>query len=215
MKIFSFPTLNLTKVVLAAEEVGLDYELDLMEITSGAHKSPEHIERHPLGKVPAIELDGVFYFESNSIVRLLAEKYGQQLYANTPEARAVINQWIDFMGYHAGRWLTVYLFEECFKPTFLESEPNQSKLDEAGEYLTQQLPILEQQLAKYFFICRETISIADIIAFSFIHTTDLTSIDISGFPRILEWKQAMESRPSFINAMSKFPKQDIYFELRK
>ena len=41
MKIYSFPTFNLLKVLLTAEELNLDYELHLLDATKGEHKSPD------------------------------------------------------------------------------------------------------------------------------------------------------------------------------
>ena len=54
MDIYSFPTFNLTKVLLTAEEAGVEYTLHLLDPMQGEHKSPEHMARHPLGKVPVI-----------------------------------------------------------------------------------------------------------------------------------------------------------------
>ena len=67
MNIYSFPTFNLAKILITAEELNLDYQLHLLDAKQGDHKKPEHIARHPLGRVPAIELNGRHYIESNSI----------------------------------------------------------------------------------------------------------------------------------------------------
>ena len=41
-------------VRLVCEEKGAEYQLVEIDIMTGAHKSPEHLARHPFGRVPCI-----------------------------------------------------------------------------------------------------------------------------------------------------------------
>lgn len=205
MKIYSFPTPNLTKVLLTAEETGHDYTLELLDASKGEHKTPEHIARHPLGKVPAIEIDGQAFFESNNIVRLIAERQNNALYANTPEARANINQWIDLFGNHIGRWLQVVFFEEEVKPALGLGDGNQAAIKEAKFFLKDQLPIFEAQLNKHSYLAGNEITIADLVAFSFFEASEYSSIDLKKYPKIESWTQSLKERPSYGKAMSHIP----------
>ena len=72
IKIYGFKTFNLDKVLLTAEELKLDYDYIQLSPANGEHKSPEHLQRHPLGEIPAIEHNGKMLFESNAICRYLA-----------------------------------------------------------------------------------------------------------------------------------------------
>ncbi len=93
MNIYSFATFNLTKLLLTAEELGIPSQLHLLDAMKGEHKTPAHLARHPMGKVPAVEINGQHYFESNSICRLMAELNGNKLYGNSPEEHAHVNEW--------------------------------------------------------------------------------------------------------------------------
>ena len=53
--------------------------------------------RSPNGKVPAIDDDGVFVFDSNAILLYLAEKTGKFLAPNTPASRAQTLSWLMFI----------------------------------------------------------------------------------------------------------------------
>src|SRR6185436_12992162 len=53
----------------------LQYEPVLLSFSEGQHKTPEHVARHPHGKVPAITDDGVTLYESTPIVEYLEERY--------------------------------------------------------------------------------------------------------------------------------------------
>lgn len=211
MNIYSFATFNLTKLLLTAEELGMPYQLHLLDPMKGEHKSPEHLARHPMGKVPAVEINGQYYFESNSICRLMAELNGNKLYGNNPEERAHINEWIDMIGYHIGRWLTVYFFEELVKPVLMKiNEPNAAALKEAADFLKQQLPVLEQALGKHAFITGDKITIADTIGFSMLDIAEYTSVDLSAYPHIKKWYNAIKARPSYSHAMAKMPQGKMF-----
>lgn len=215
MKIHSFPTFNLTKILLTAEEVGENYQLNLLDLMAGEHKSPAHIARHPLGKVPTVEVDGEDIFESNAICRLIAERNENKLYGDTPIERAVINQWVDFAALHIGRWLTTVFFESKIKAVLLGEAPSQEAIDEAQTFLTQQLPVLDNQLAKADFIAGNKLTIADTITFAYFETIDYTGFDLSSYPNIAKWVATIKARPAFAQAMAKVPNGEMFPMLEK
>ena len=205
MKIYSFPTFNVTKVLMTAEELNLDYEFELFDIAKGEHKSAEHLARHPLGKVPALEYDGEFYIESNSICRFLSELNGNKLYSSDPKKKAEINSWLDLMALHTGRWMGVLFFEEVIKPKLLNGEPNQAQVEEANGYLNEQLPVMEKVLSERAFLSGDSLTIADIIAFSYCNTSDYSSLNFGEFPYLAGWYKRIKERPSYKNTMKQFP----------
>lgn len=205
MEIYSFPTFNLTKILLSAEEAGVSYKLHLIDPQKGEHKSPEHLARHPLGKVPAVEIDGQSYFESNAICRLIADKYAPQLIGDTPEKRALVNQWIDFMALQIGQGLQVVFFEEKIGPTFFRKKTNQLAIEEAKRSLKEQLPVLNTQLQQHEYLIGNSPTLADFVAVSYFETVELCSTDISDFDAICSWIERMFARGSYSKAMAKMP----------
>lgn len=213
MKIYSFPTFNLTKIILTAEEIGQPYELTLLDLSKAEHKSEEHLARSPLGKVPTIELNGQHYFESNAICRLISERNNFALLGNTPEERAIVNQWLDMTTLHVGRWLTTMFVEQTVKPKILNIAPSVNNIDEAETFLSQQLPIIEKQLAENNFLAGSSYSLADIVAYSYFSTVPYSKVDLSPYPRIQNWITSVESRTSFKDAMAKLPGGSIFAAL--
>lgn len=152
-----------------------------------------------------MEIDGNHYFGSNAICRLLAERNGNRLYANTPEARARINQWVDLMTQHIGHHLTTLTWEEEVKPKALGGSPDGDTVAEATQFLMAQLPILEKQLSAHPFLAGDEPTIADLIGFSYCQTHELTSASFDDFPAILEWYQRIKGKPAFERAMERLP----------
>ena len=64
------------RVVWLLEELGLQYEVNIMPFTKEGLKSPEHRSRHALGRVPVIEDGDVSIFESGAIIQYILDKYG-------------------------------------------------------------------------------------------------------------------------------------------
>lgn len=196
LRIYAFPTPNNTKVLITAEELGLEYELVRVDLSKGEQRSPDHLARHPLGKVPVIEHDGLTLFESNAICRYLAQVAGSELYPARLADRGRVDQWVDFFSFHAGRWVQAYFWEEVIKKGFFQKEPDPAALAEAQGFLDQQLPVLERQLEGRDFVATDRLTIADVIGYSLFVTQEVTSVDLSGYPNILRWLAAIKARPA-------------------
>jgi glutathione S-transferase len=71
-RLFYMPRTRSSRVLWLLEEIGEPYELT--EIAGAQRRSAEHVRRHPLGRVPALELgDGTTMFESAAICLQLAD----------------------------------------------------------------------------------------------------------------------------------------------
>jgi glutathione S-transferase len=76
-----------------------------LNVLAGEPKSPEHLTRHPFGKVPVLEHDGITILETSAITRYLNDVLpGKSLIPATPKDRArmdMIIGIIDSYGYDA------------------------------------------------------------------------------------------------------------------
>jgi glutathione S-transferase len=91
------PRTRSSRVLWLLEEIGTPYELT--EIPGAQRRSVEHLARHPLGRVPALELgEGTTMFESAAICLQLADlnlDAGLIPSVGSPE-RALVYQWVVF-----------------------------------------------------------------------------------------------------------------------
>ncbi|KAJ7088767.1 glutathione S-transferase [Mycena belliarum] len=65
-------------VAMVLVEKQIPFELVVVDMSKGDHKTPEYIAKHPFGQVPMIDDDGFIVYESRAICRYLAEKYADQ-----------------------------------------------------------------------------------------------------------------------------------------
>ena len=200
LTIYGFNTPNVQKVVYTAEKLGAKYEYRHVNLAAGEHKTSEHLGRHFWGKVPAIENDGECLTESNTICRYLARTADSPLYPHHPLAAARVDEMIDMVCFHPGRWLSTYYYEEVIKKRF-GGEANQAALDEAKGFLESQLPEIDKRLGGQSFLCGNQISIADTIAIPLFATAYTTSFDLSPWANIQRWLKQSVERPAWQRTM--------------
>jgi glutathione S-transferase len=84
------------RVLWMLEEIGEPYDLTIMDWEQGSGE--EHRSRHPLGRVPVVEFDDGYVFESTAICLHLADLYPDAGLIGAPgtQARALAYQWSVF-----------------------------------------------------------------------------------------------------------------------
>ena len=84
---------------------GVEYDQVQVNVLAGEPRQPEHLARHPFGKVPVLDIDGVRIRETSAICRYLDEtRSGPSYVAGTPKDRARMNEAISLInsyGYNA------------------------------------------------------------------------------------------------------------------
>ncbi|MDP2342834.1 MAG: glutathione S-transferase family protein [Deltaproteobacteria bacterium] len=61
------------------EELGVPYELKVVDLKGGENKSKDYTDTvHPHGSVPAMRIDGEVMIESGAIITLLADRYPEK-----------------------------------------------------------------------------------------------------------------------------------------
>jgi glutathione S-transferase len=62
---------------IVLEEIGVPYELELVDFARGEHKSASYLKINPHGKVPALAVDGMVLTENVAILTYLAKQFPQ------------------------------------------------------------------------------------------------------------------------------------------
>ncbi len=90
-------SVNVKKALWCLDELGLKYERTDAGMQYGVVNTPEYRKMNPNGLVPTMDEDGFILWESHSILRYLAAKYGKGvLWPMDERTRAVANQWMDW-----------------------------------------------------------------------------------------------------------------------
>jgi GSH-dependent disulfide-bond oxidoreductase len=170
LQLYSLPTPNGVKVSIMLEEIGLPYEVHLVEFNKDDQKTPEFLSLNPNGKIPAIiDPDGpggkpLGLFESGAILQYLAEKTGQLLSAD-PARRWHTIQWLHFqMGGIGPMFGQVGFFNKFAGKAYEDKRPLQRYVDESKRLLD----VMEGRLLDRQWIMDDEYTIADISMFGWV-----------------------------------------------
>ena len=159
LKLYVFPpSPRAFKVLLAAHQLGIDYELKLVDLTKGEQKAPSFVALNPNGRVPMLEFeDGRFLPESGAIVSYLAE--GSKLIPDGRWDRAQMLQWMFFEQYSHEPYVATprYIVRH-----FPAGSPRHAELPARLVKGHAALAVMEQHLQKHDFFVGGRYGLADV-----------------------------------------------------
>lgn len=186
---------NVQKVLWAAEEIGLDYQIIDTGGSFGGLDDPLFRDLNPNGKIPVINHDGTILWESNAITRYLAafETSGKLWPANAHEA-ALADQWMDWCNSHLWvRFPTVIIGLLRTRP---EDRDNDS-IAIASKTLEAEWAVLDAQLAKTPYVAGDHFSAGDIPAGVFAWRRYELPIQRNALPNLDAWYARLKERPAY------------------
>src|SRR5215475_13066455 len=96
--LYTAPTPNGHKASITLEELGIPYEVHIVNLMAGDQRKPEFLAINPNGRIPAIvdrDEDDFAVFESGALMIYLAEKAGRLRPADR-RGRSRVIQWLMF-----------------------------------------------------------------------------------------------------------------------
>jgi glutathione S-transferase len=196
-KLFYVPRTRASRPRIVLEELGVPYELVRLDSASGETRTPPHLARHPLGRVPVLEDGDVRIFESGAICFWLAERYGEEKLLPPPGSpgRALAYQWLCFALSELEPPLGP-LGAEHRKP---EAERDRTKLDEAKGRFLAAAKAVDAALQGRDFLLGAQLSVADVVVAAILsYGKFLAGLD--GLPAAHAYVQRMRSRPAWKRA---------------
>lgn len=198
MKLYHAPGTRSIRIIWLMEELGLPYELERLGLREPSMRTPEYLQKHPLGRVPTLEDSDVMLFESGAIVQYLLEKYGNgrlQPASDSPEFPKYL-QWFHFAEGTIMPPVMTIIVETKFLPPEMRSDTH---VERAKTVATGILSAVEQGLEGREYIAGE-FSAADIMAGSATTAAVNFGADISDKPNIAAYIERLNARPALIKA---------------
>ena len=183
-----------TRIIWLLEELGLPYEL--VEHTRGAdfRSPPSLYDVHPLGKAPAVEIDGRVMVESSAIIEYIVDQRGGGQLLPPASGRAEYLEWLHF----AEGTLGMPMLMRLLGPRLGLGEGALGFMDAE---LTKQLGWIEAQLEGKSFLCGETFTGADINLEYLLEHADVLKL-LDGRPNLTRYLAALKARPAYVKAIA-------------
>lgn len=188
-------SLNVRKVMWAVEELGIDCEREDYGGPFGRNDTPEYLKLNPNGLVPTLVDGDSIVWESNTIIRYLAERQNASAFGGgTAAARAHISQWMDWQIGTLNPPIH-FLFTQLVR---LSADKRDQNLIDANVKTCQTLMnILARSLSKDGYLFGADLSAADIVIGTLLHRL-FALVPTPGIDaRITAYHAALAERPGF------------------
>jgi glutathione S-transferase len=196
-------TQNSMKPVYVLEELGVDFEYCFIDLMKGETRTDDFRRMTPAGKVPVLEHDGEFLFESGPICRYVASVEKSPLYPADKLQRARVDQWMTFFTCHPGRWLTKLYFEKIVKPVADLGETDLAGCEEAIRFAHQQLGIVEDWFENNQWLANDAFSIAEPFALAYVEQVRAIDFPLDDHPRVESWFEGLQAREGTARARAR------------
>ncbi|XP_026826572.1 uncharacterized protein LOC109611401 [Ooceraea biroi] len=175
-------------VVLVAETIGLELELIEMNILNGEHLTPEYEQINPQKTIPFMIDDDLKLSESRAIMCYLADQYGQDnnLYPQTPEARAVVNQRLYFDMDPLLSSISASYYP-VFKKLADTCDPAQY------EKMVNAFQLLDKFLEGQDYVAGNNLTIADCAMVASVAAAESFGFDVGNFENVSKWLENIKT----------------------
>ena len=141
------------------------YELVEVDVFAPGGPGPEHLARHPFGRIPTFEHDGLTLYETAPICRYVDEAFtGPPLQPSAPASRAVMGQAVSIMDNYAYRSLVWGVYFEQVEAPRRGRTPEPGKLEAARRLSAVCLGALEHLAPSGDWLAGAAMTLADLHA---------------------------------------------------
>ncbi|KZD04859.1 glutathione S-transferase family protein [Oceanibaculum pacificum] len=188
-------SINVQKAMWCVAELGLRCERIDAGREFGRNKEEWFLKMNPNGLVPVIDDRGFILWESNAIVRYLAETYDQGgLCPDDPKLRGQAGQWMDWASFSLGGPMTTVFWQLIRTP---DEQRDRAALDKAAESCRGFYALLDRHLQGRDYMLGERLTMADIPVGAFTHRWYALDVPHGDFPALRAWYEKLRQRDGF------------------
>lgn len=199
--LYTWATPNGRKVSVMLEECELPYSVHPIDIMGGEQFKAEYVAISPNSKIPAIVDDAgpggkpITLFESGAILLYLAEKSGRFLPAGE-RGRYEALQWLMFQMAAVGP-----TFGQAHHYLRFASEKVPYSIDRFRKETERLYKVMNTRLEEADYLASEY-SVADIATYPWVSRHEVHEIDLSAYPAVKRWFDAISARPAVQRGMA-------------
>lgn len=188
------------RVVWLLEELGLEYEVNILPFTKEGLKSPEHRSRHALGRVPVLEDGEISIFESGAIIDYVLERHkngGLKPSSDSPEFPFYL-QW-----YHYCEGMVMPPMNQIVVQTILlpPDRRDETVLNQAKSLLTKSLAPVNENLSDKDYLIGD-FSAADLMLGHSCFMANRLGCVSEEMQNIKDYVARINARPAFQKAIN-------------
>lgn len=186
---------NVQKALWALDELGLAYQHVDAGGAAGGLDAPSFRALNPHGRVPVLVDGDAAIWESNTIVRYLAARYGGgRLWAEDPAERSLAERWMDWeLATLQPNFMA--LFWGFFRTP--ERERDAAAIRGATRRCAADFALLDAHLARQPFLGGERFGMGDIPVGTALHRYFEMGAGVEEPPHVRGWYERLAERPAY------------------
>ena len=188
-------SINVQKVLWTAELCGLPYDSIEVGGAFGGTDTSHYLAMNPNKVVPTLQDGDVTIWESNSIVRYLAARYGKdQFYPSDPVIRSHAERWMDWQLSTLGTPMRDLFWGYVRTP--LEKRDS-AALQNAFALACAEMRILDATLAVSPFVAGDRFTMGDVPVGCFTYRWFSLPLDRPELPHLARWYESLQAKPGY------------------
>jgi glutathione S-transferase len=187
---------NVQKVLWLVGELGLEHEHIPAGGSFGRRDEPGFRAMNPHGWVPVLEDGDTKLWESHTILRYLAARYGRgSFWSDDPSARGRVEGWMDWSQTALQPDFLIGVFWGYYRTP--EAQRDWPAINKSLARCTAHFQLLDGILADQPFLVGEQLSLADIPAGTSLYRYFELDIDHPKLPNVYAWYERLRQRPAY------------------
>lgn len=203
MKLYYHPrSPSCIPVLAVVQHLGIDVELQEVDLAGGEQRKPGFLRLNPNGKVPTLEDGHFLLWESNAIMQYLASKKPDQaLWPADERARADISRW---QFWRMGDWDRAgftLIWENLIKKFVGAGPPDPAEVKRGEELFHKAAAILDAHLESREYLVGSAVTLADFSLAMPLAFAGPARIPAQSYPAVGRWYARLEKLDSWKRAL--------------
>lgn len=197
---------NSRKVLAVARHLGIEMDVEYLDLFEGDTSKPAFKVLNPNGMVPTLVDGDLRLWESNAINQYLADKSEDDiLFPQDSKQRADIVRWQSWELAHFNQAFGMLGFEAVAKPNFMNTPGNEALISWAKDQLGRFASVLNDHMQGRSYVVGDTITLAD---YSMVHVEffkEMIPFDWTPFQHLNEYFDRMRQSPHWVATAPESP----------
>ena len=206
--LYWFPVSPFARIVrYFALASGLEHQSVIVDLFKGEQKSEDFKKVNPHQMVPALVDGDLHLYESQAIVRYLANKYNSSLlpYSSGAEAVAKIDRDVEWWLGTVAKPFNGLVFEKVFKPKFGAGPTDET----VAAKLEGELKLALEKANELFFkdssfALGSSLTLLDVVIGVYLSESKIINFDLSAYSKVNAYWEFIKTQDSFVAAHNEF-----------
>jgi glutathione S-transferase len=204
MKLYVLPpSPRAFKVIALKNYLGIDCEMQIVDLGQGDQLTPEYIAMNPNRKMPVLEDDGFVLWESNAILLYLASKKPQSgLWPSDARRQADVLRWLAWESAHwDSESCGMVGYEKVSRGVLGLGSADPAFIARGEQNFNRFAAVLNESLKGREWLTGTNITIADFSIGAWVPAAEMLQLPVANYPEIQRWYEGLAVMPAWRASM--------------